>query len=134
MAHTNADKRRVFLAFRSVFVGERAQLRKSKKISELIQKHSASFGPLFKDFRAAKINEIVKVLLEARIFESELKAKIAFPELFQISPAREEQRAASQDEVARSEAGALEDIASVGDVEEVDDNSGSEGVITGMLW
>jgi hypothetical protein len=56
---------------------------------------------------------IIKVLLEQRIFESELKAKIAFPKLFRLSPIRNIQRTASENNTARSEVEALKKIASL---------------------
>jgi hypothetical protein len=42
-----------------------------------------------------------------------LKAKTAFPELFQLSPARDVHRTASENNAARSEAEALEEIVSM---------------------
>jgi hypothetical protein len=37
---------------------------------------------LIRDFGFDKVADIVKTLLDQRVVESELKAKIAFPELF----------------------------------------------------
>jgi hypothetical protein len=113
MSFLPAEKRRVFLAFRSIIVGQNAQLRKAKKVREVVQQHQSSFGPLLRDYGLNRVVDIIKALLEDRIFESELKAKIAFPELFQLSPARDVQRTASENNAARSEAEALEEIASL---------------------
>jgi hypothetical protein len=108
MAYSSVDKRRVFLAYRTVFTGPNAHIRKSKKVREVIQQHRKSFEPLIKDFGFNKVVDIVKALLDQRVFESELKAKIAFPELFRSSPARDVQRNASENDAARSAAEALE--------------------------
>jgi len=63
-------------------------LRKSKKVREVVEKHKSSFQPLIKEFGNDKIISILKELLAGRIFQSELRAKVEFPELFRSSPAR----------------------------------------------
>jgi Zn-dependent M16 (insulinase) family peptidase len=112
MAYSSVDGRRVFLAYRTVFTGPHAQIRKSKKVREVIEQHKESFKSLIRDFGFEKVADIVKTLLDQRVFESELKAKIAFPELFQTSPARDVQRNASENDAARSVAEALEELTS----------------------
>jgi hypothetical protein len=119
MAYSSVDKRRVFLAYRTVFTGPNAHIRKSKKVREVIQQHRKSFEPLIKDFGFNKVVDIVKALLDQRVFESELKAKIAFPELFRSSPARDVQRNASENDAARSAAEALEVLSSASERGEV---------------
>ena len=52
-----------------------------------------------------------KTLLEQQIFESTLKAKIRFPEVFEVSPAQSAERAASEQEAARTEADAIQIVA-----------------------
>jgi len=78
-----------------------------------VNSHQSSFKPLIKDFGVPKIVDILRILLEARIFESELQAKVEFPELFRSSPVREVQRTASENDAARSESQALEEIESL---------------------
>jgi len=112
ISHSSAENRRVFLAYRSLFSGPNANIRQARKIRSVVQEHASSFGPLLKDFGSEKTVEILKALLETRVFESDIQAKIAFPELFQITPARSVQRAASENEAARSEAEALEELVS----------------------
>jgi len=123
MAHPLADNQRVYLTCRPIFAGNNAQLRKLKKIRELVDEHKSSISHLIKDFGAEKVVDILKSLLERGIFQSQVKAKIEFPELFQSSPARDVQRAASENDAARSAAEALEEIASL----EEKDNEGDEG-------
>lgn len=100
----------MFLAYRAVFAGNNVHIRKHKKILDNVLAHKSSFGPLIKDFGTDKIVEILRNLLERRIFESELQAKVEFPELFQTSPARDVQRFKSENDAARSEAEALEEM------------------------
>ena len=95
-----------------MFTGPQAHIRKSKKVREVIEQHRQSFKPLIKDFGFDKVADIVKTLLDHRVFESELKAKIAFPELFQTSPARDIQRNESENDAARSAAEVLEELTS----------------------
>jgi hypothetical protein len=108
MQYATAERRRVFLAYRALFAGERAMLRKSKKVREVVEKHKSSFQPLIREFGNDKIIGILKELLAGRIFQSELRAKVEFPELFRSSPARDVQRTTSENDAARSEAEALE--------------------------
>ena len=105
--YPTTDKRRVFLASRSVFSGQNVHIRKAKKIRETVLRYSSLFEPLVNDFGIDKTTDIIKILLDQKIFQSELKAKIEFPELYQISPARSLQHAASENDAARSEAEAL---------------------------
>jgi hypothetical protein len=112
MTYSAAERRRVFLAYRTVFTGPQAQIRKSKKVREVLQQHKGSFKSLINDLGFEKVIDIVKALLDERVFESELKAKIAFPELFQSSAIRDVQRNASENDAARSAAEALEELVS----------------------
>ncbi|WYZ42167.1 hypothetical protein EsH8_V_001062 [Colletotrichum jinshuiense] len=95
---------------RAVFSGNDAQIRKLKKIREILEMNKGSLMPLFQDLGEAKLVDVVRQLLEARIFESTLRAKIEFPELFRTSPQRDAQREASEADAARSTAEALDEI------------------------
>ncbi|KAI0879796.1 uncharacterized protein GGS22DRAFT_182809 [Annulohypoxylon maeteangense] len=123
MQHQIADKRRVYLACRAIFAGDKAQLRRPKKVREEIVKRPWALGSLTHDLGIEKVVEILRDLLERRVFESELKAKVEFPELFHSSLDQEVQREASEIDAARSAAEALEEIASA---EHVDGESEDE--------
>jgi hypothetical protein len=84
------------------------------------------FRPLIKNFGLEKIIEIVVILLNGQIFQSELKAKIAFPKLFRTTPSRDTQRAQSENDAVRSREEALEDFLSVDEAEESCDNRRDE--------
>ncbi|KAH8748830.1 hypothetical protein BGZ57DRAFT_806396 [Hyaloscypha finlandica] len=108
MSYTPAERRRVFLAYRTAFNGTNTRIRKTEKVREVVQSHSKSFEPLVRSVDFEKVVDVVKSLLDHSIFVSELQAKIAFPELFRSPPARDAQRSASEVDAARSEAEALE--------------------------
>lgn len=126
MLYSTAEKRRVFLAYRGLFSGENANVRQIKKVRKLVKKHAAAFRPLIDDFGSSKIVDILKALLEVRVFESDIQAKLAFPELFQTTPSRSVQRVAFESEAARSEAEALEELVSGVRINENDKDAGVE--------
>jgi hypothetical protein len=63
MAYSSADGRRVFLAYRIIFTGPHAHIRKSKKVREVIEQYKGSFQPLIRDFGFDKVANIIKTLL-----------------------------------------------------------------------
>ena len=111
------DGRLVYLHCSSIFSGANAEVRKAKKVSQLLQKHKASIKILTKEFTLPAIAAIAKELLEERIFESLPRAKLRYPELFQPSETQEAERAASEAEVVRIEAEAAHDIVLTSDDE-----------------
>jgi hypothetical protein len=113
MAYTAAQKRRVYLACKAIFSGNNSCLRKQKSIRKLVDKHKWSLISLTSDYGEGKVVDMLKLLLEQGIFDSELLAQREFPELFRSSPARDVQRTASEDDAARSTAGLLDEIQSV---------------------
>ncbi|KAI8228761.1 N-acetyl-6-hydroxytryptophan oxidase ivoB [Colletotrichum sp. SAR 10_86] len=61
----------------------------------------------------------MKQLLENRLFESDLRAKVEFPELFRTSPQQDAQREASEADAAKSVADCLGEIARFEEEEEI---------------
>lgn len=106
-----AEKRRVYLATRAIFTGEKAMLRRQSKIRNEITKRSVAMASLTKDMGLQKVLDISRELLEKRIFESNLKAKVEFPELFQSSLEQDAFREGSELDAARSMSEVLENIA-----------------------
>lgn len=111
------DGRLVYLHCSSIFSGANAQVRRVKKISQLLEKHKASIKILTKEFTLPAVAAIAKELLEEQIFESLPRAKLRYPELFQPSETQEAERAASEAEVIRIEAEAAQDIVLTSDDE-----------------
>ncbi len=124
--YQSADKWRVYVTYRTVFTGPNTLLWKPKKVREVIEVRQNVFRPLIKDFGLEKVIEIVIILLNGRIFQSELKAQIAFPELFRTTPSRGVQRAESENDAVRFEAEALEDLLSTDEAEERGNNCRDE--------
>ncbi len=102
-------RRRIFLAARTVFVGDTARVRDRTTIKTVISRHPATFQSLKQSFGEDSVVDLILSFLEKGIFESELKAKLAFPQLYQPTPARNLQHDVSEQEAARSEAEALDE-------------------------
>ena len=115
------DGRLVYLHCSSIFRGANAQVRKLKKIVQLLQQHKASIEILTREFSLPAIAAVVKELLEDQIFESLSRARLRYPELFQPSETREAEREASETEVIRMEAEAAQDIVLTSDDEGADE-------------
>lgn len=107
MKYTPAEKKRIYLACKPIFSGANALIRKPKLIREAVDKNAACLKPLFKDFAIHVVADILKILLDNRIFESDIQAKAEFPELFDASPVREVERNASEVTAARNTEEAL---------------------------
>jgi hypothetical protein len=111
MAKNRPDERLVYLAFKNVFMGQEAKLRTPRKIRKQIQKHfddgDVRVRALVAEHSMDNVCNTLKTLLQDEIFESSLKAKIRFPEVFEVSPAQSAERAASEAEAARNDADAI---------------------------
>ena len=103
------DERLVYLALKNTFRGADAQLRKPKKIRELILKRQNDIDvkDLIREHNIDNVCNVARSLLEQQIFESTLQAKIQFPEVFEVSPAQTAERSASEEEATRTEANAI---------------------------
>jgi hypothetical protein len=101
------------LALRGIFLGSDAHLRNHKKVRDRIQKYkdNAEIKALLQQHSEDSICSIAKLLLERQVFESSLKAKLCFPEGFDVSPAQSAEREASITEAAKSEADAIRNVA-----------------------
>lgn len=75
-----------------------------------ISQNERHFQEVIKSFSKPIVHDITLSLLTNQVFESELKAKLAFPELFSVSAVRGLQHDASEQDAARSEKETLEEI------------------------
>lgn len=105
------NEKRVFLACRAVFDGNNAQVRKPKTILKIVSQHQQICQTLLNDLEEKNLIGILKNLLERRVFDSELEAKLAFPDLFTTSAARDLQHNTTEADAVKSEAEALKNIA-----------------------
>jgi hypothetical protein len=85
-------------------------LRRQKKIKECVDRNRASLQQLLNDIGEQQVLDNLQSLLERRIFESEVRAKTEFPDLFRPSPFRDIQHQAFEDDAARSTEEALDSI------------------------
>ncbi|KAH6880116.1 hypothetical protein B0T10DRAFT_532044 [Thelonectria olida] len=111
-----ATRRRVYLAAKTIFSGADAQVRRRKIIVKMVHSCSGKLDPLLREFGEPMLVDILRKLLEDRIFELTLRAKAEFPELFAAS-LRDAEREASEAEAASSTQGALDELQS-GDEDE----------------
>ncbi|CAO1597683.1 hypothetical protein XANCAGTX0491_001483 [Xanthoria calcicola] len=104
------DGRLVYLHCSSIFNGPYAQIRQLKKVRQLLEKHQKSIKILTKEYTLPDIAAVAKGLLENQVFESLPEAKLRYPELFlPSSKSQKAKRVASEVEVLRTEAQAVQD-------------------------
>ncbi len=110
MAVSVQDQQRIFLAYRALFHGQNGQVRQPKAIKRILVSNKQSTSPLVRSFGFDKVVSVLKGLLERGVFSSELKAKLAFPVLYETSPEQDARREASDVGAAREEAEALQEV------------------------
>jgi hypothetical protein len=100
----------VYLALKNTFKGAEAQVRKTRKVRELITKkqHNVDVRNLMREHSLINVCNVAIALLQQQIFASTLKAKIRCPEVFEVSPAQSAERSAFEAEAARTEEYAAE--------------------------
>ncbi|KAI1125915.1 hypothetical protein F5Y10DRAFT_221587 [Nemania abortiva] len=103
------DERVVYLALKNVFKGANAEVRQLKVVRKLITKsqNDADVADLINAHNIDTVCSLARTLLTEGIFESTLKAKIRFPEVFDVSPAQSAEREASEAEAAINDANAI---------------------------
>ena len=103
-------RRRVFLAARGTFVGTNAHIRDRNMMVKVISQNEQPFLEVIQSFSKAVVYDITRSLLVKEVFESELKAKLQFPELYSVSAVRGLQHDVSEQDAARSEQEVLQEI------------------------
>lgn len=105
------DDREVYMIFNNIFQGQDSQIRKPASIKRLVTKHQEEpqVAQLLEQYSAPIIYDKLKTLLGDQVFESTLKAKEEFPELFEVSRAQSAERAISEAEAAADHAKAVEE-------------------------
>lgn len=123
---TTAERRyNVFLAARTIFTGHKAFIRDKLTVERLVTRHEWSFRKELLHLDKHAIIDITLSLLRKQVFESEVKAKLVFPDLYHVSAVRGLQHDTSERNAARSEAKAQEKFSRSEDVlyeaDDVDD-------------
>ncbi|KAL4901195.1 hypothetical protein BDW74DRAFT_170350 [Aspergillus multicolor] len=124
MASTLEYRRHIYLACKAIFSAQNAAIRKRKAIQKRLEDHKSSLQSLIPDFDIIQTASICQALLEKQVFQSEIKAKLEFPELFTSSVDGDSQHLESEKEAAKSEAEIIEEIAM--NYERDDDGAGTE--------
>ena len=83
------EERLVYFHCSSIFTGTNAEVRKLKKVREILLKHRASIGSFIDEFGLENISAVAKKLLTERVFESSRRAQRRFPEFFESSEAED---------------------------------------------
>jgi hypothetical protein len=101
MAKPAPSEKVVYLALRDIFTGQASQVRWNAAIEKVIQKHeqNAQVQNLIQDYGVEPIICIAKVLLKARVFESNTIARQRFPDAFGVPPVQNVQRTIPQAKV-----------------------------------
>ncbi|CAG5156564.1 uncharacterized protein ALTATR162_LOCUS4361 [Alternaria atra] len=105
MANPPLTEKLVYQTLRGIFVGNDSQVRQLKPICQVISKHhqtNVKIREFTLKYDINEVSKIAKVLLENKIFGSEAKAKLRFPELFEISSGQANQPTTSEPKVATS--------------------------------
>ncbi|KAI1112899.1 hypothetical protein F5Y14DRAFT_240712 [Nemania sp. NC0429] len=107
------DERVVYVALKNVFRGSNAEIRQLKAVRKLVaqRQNDADVSNLIKQYKIDTVCSMARVLLVDEVFQSTLKAKIRFPELFDVSPAQGAKRKASEAKAALNEAIAIREVA-----------------------
>lgn len=104
------DERVVYLSLKNLFKGQNALIRKATSVRKLVVKHKAQgdIADLVREHNLDVVCNLARKLLTEEVFESTVKAKIRFPELFDPSPAQSAEKESSEAEAARNEADAIQ--------------------------
>jgi len=132
---TEERRRNVFLAARAVFTDQKAFIRDRNAVEKLVSRHERSFRRELLHLDKQPIIDMTLSLLRKQVFESEEKAKLVFPELYHVSAVRGLQHDTSEENAARSEAKAQEEVSRSEDVKyEADEVDGQEGYLEGPYF
>lgn len=110
MVQSDPDERLIYLACQHIFRGSNSQVRKLKAVKGLIKQNKLALADILREYDIDRTSSVAKKLLKSQVFDSTLKAKIRFPELFDVSLTQSAVREASEAEAARDEANTVREI------------------------
>lgn len=110
MRKNDPDERLVYRACQDIFRGSHSHVRKLKVIRSLIEENRPSLAGILREYNIDRTINVAKKLLEDQVFDNTLKAKIRFPELFDVSPTQSAEREASETEAVRGKTSAVREI------------------------
>lgn len=97
------DEYFVYTQCRSIFVADKAKLRTRKKIEDVLRQQRTKLTDLFSEYSPDAIVDVVRDLLQGRVFEDFAMATRRFPGLFQTLRSEPVQKTNSQALVVRQE-------------------------------
>ena len=83
------EERLVYSHCSSIFTGTKAEVRKLKKVRQILLDHKASIRGFLDEFGLENVSVVAKKLLKEGVFQSLHRAQLRFPDLFQRSEAGE---------------------------------------------
>jgi hypothetical protein len=86
MVQSDPDERLIYLACQHIFRGAYSQVRKLKTVKGLIRQNELALTDILREYDINRTSTVAKKLLDSEVFDSILKARIRFPELFDVSP------------------------------------------------
>jgi len=107
------NQKRVYIAYRAIFNGDNALVRKHKTISKIVSQHHQFGKGLVEGLEEKDIVRILEVLLTKKIFKLDSAARLAFPDLFTTALAMTARPSSSEADAAKSQDKMLEDIATL---------------------
>ncbi|CAI7586771.1 unnamed protein product [Penicillium glandicola] len=110
MVQSDPDERLIYLACQHIFRGAHSRVRNLKTIKGLIRQNEIALTDILREYDIKRTSTVAKKLLESEVFDSTSKARIRFPELFDVSPTQNAEREASEAEAARDEANTVKEI------------------------
>ncbi|KAE8373329.1 hypothetical protein BDV26DRAFT_301180 [Aspergillus bertholletiae] len=114
---TMAEQRQVFLACKAIFSGPNALLRKEKPIKKLITEHKSSLCKLIPGFDVNRVSLITKELLKDGVFQSEVKARLMFPNVPTPSMTKKREHGTCEGEATRTVIETVQEIEPVREIE-----------------
>lgn len=113
MSNSNKpDDRVVYLTLKNIFMGSVAEVRKLAAIRKVVrqERNRSDVQSLISAYGFETICASARALLHDKIFESTLRAKMRFPEVFDVSPTQSAEREAEEAEAVRCEANAISQV------------------------
>jgi len=105
---TSENQKKVYIAYRAFFKGEDARIRERMAIPDIVAQHLQSGQIVVEGLSLMQVADILRELLQRNIFESEVEARLAFPDLFATTLA---QQSFLEGDAAKSEGKELNKIA-----------------------
>jgi hypothetical protein len=107
------DEKLVYLALKGVLQGQDVRVRRKGKVRKLIEKQQnhTDIKRLIQTYSIDSLCQTAEALFRDQIFESTLKAKIRFPDFFEVSSSQTAERATSEHEASKHEDAAIQSVA-----------------------